>query len=396
MGHDRLSARRAQDETPSRAPSPAASPQDPRLAALVLGNARFGALLRALDAPAGPQPHAFQRSRSVALARTLDGALPTVLPTEGGNITVGSVRAFKSAVVGGWQAMLSDDIQVSFVDVNVVQDRLTAADDAFTKLEAAANVASPASPDAASLTKAQAAKKEGPLGAHVFGVVSNLVAAAKLINTGYEEWKTQFAPDEAPEAGPEEVPEWQRFAQEKKEKTAQEEQAKKEKQWAAEAERAEKGSKSEEEKESEGPASFPHGGKHQPPPRLMTYPDNLRDQGLVTLTGKPKAVALYKSNLPETVIAWEEEAMTSGLTLNDEFTILYAFGETIGADGGEMTRFVRCEGHHHGHPLRQEGATSFNDYMRKEVELAQGDLPRLEELRAFLRKINVPAAQFRL
>lgn len=138
---------------------------------------------------------------------------------------------------------------------------------------------------------------------------------------------------------------------------------------------------------------FPHDGKHQPAPGLVGRPKQLAAE-----TAKRNAVALYKSNDPATVITWETEAIEKGLTLHDNFTIVYGFKEAVGADGGEMTRFIRMEGHHHGHPIRARDtsvSTAFDSYIESEIEHAKGKPARLQEIREFLTRVDVPHGRYR-
>ena len=132
--------------------------------AQALGNKRFAALIGALDG--APPPRAMQRTGSATLARHLAAPVQAKLGAEG-DITVGAVRAFKTAVGTGWAAMMNDPAQLDLVDVNEVQDFVTAANEAFGLLEAAAKVVNAANPDAATVTKNDAFKKLGTLGPHV-------------------------------------------------------------------------------------------------------------------------------------------------------------------------------------------------------------------------------------
>jgi hypothetical protein len=143
----------------------------------------------------------------------------------------------------------------------------------------------------------------------------------------------------------------------------------------------------EEEDGEEVRARFPHNGKHQPPPGLVGKPRELAE----ATAGKGDE-ALYLSNIPETVIAIEQEAIDDGLTLSDNFTIVHRFTADIGADGGELTKCIRMEGHHHGHPIRESGSKqSFDTYVKKDVGLAKKaqDAARTEVIRAFLVKAGL-------
>jgi hypothetical protein len=147
-----------------------------------------------------------------------------------------------------------------------------------------------------------------------------------------------------------------------------------------------------EEAEAEGHVRFPHNGKHQPPPKLAGLPREIAEE-----TGKKNAESLYISNNAETVIALETEAIEHGLTLSDNFTIVYRFEDEIGADGGELTRCIRMEGTHHGHPIRESGSKqSFDSYVKKDVGLAKNDAPRKAVIKAFLEGLALPPRAYGL
>jgi hypothetical protein len=137
-----------------------------------------------------------------------------------------------------------------------------------------------------------------------------------------------------------------------------------------------------EEAAEDGHVRFPHNGKHQPPKHLADRPAELAEE-----TAKKNAESLYLSNDAATVIALETEAIDGGLTLADNFTIVYRFADEIGADGGELTQCIRMEGHHHGHPIRESGSKqSFDSYVKKDVTEAKkkSDAARLLVIRTFL------------
>ena len=145
--------------------------------------------------------------------------------------------------------------------------------------------------------------------------------------------------------------------------------------------------------EEDGSVSFPHKGKHAPRPALLNRPKEL-----AAATAGKGDVALYKTNDPYTVRAWEDEAREYGLTLKDGFTILYGFTESVGADHGELTRFVRIDGDH-GHPIIESMSTlntAFDSYMAKEVRESKNDVARLGEIRKFLETVNVPPSRYGL
>ena len=147
--------------------------------------------------------------------------------------------------------------------------------------------------------------------------------------------------------------------------------------------------------ENRGGVEFPHAGKHQPQKvwlgqNVTTTPELFPDRVLEDHTSDKGDAAVYKTANPVTVIAWEQEARKEGLLLSDGFTIVYGFKENIGADHGEMTRFVRIDGDH-GHPIiesHQSLNTSFRAYMMKEIESAKGNEDRQRVLWEFLRKLG--------
>src|SRR3954453_18422931 len=147
MGHELGATRRAKIGDGVRARRQA--PVDPRVAmAHALGNARFTALV---ESPGSGRP--LRRSGAGVLARHLDAPLPVQLGAGNAPITVAAVRKFKEAIEVGWAALMGDSIQIAQItDFDAVQDRINAADAAYTRLVAAALIVNPGDPDAASLT----------------------------------------------------------------------------------------------------------------------------------------------------------------------------------------------------------------------------------------------------
>ncbi len=198
------------------------------------------------------------------------------------------------------------------------------------------------------------------------------------------------------------------------EQTAGYKQQEKEKGWAEQAKRdAEKSGavEKDDDEDEDGPPGFPHKGKHAPKKKWLgkqvtVVPDVFADNIMEGNTKHPKAAA-YKTRNTMTVLQWEATARENGLTLygtvdnlakGGGFTVIYGFTETIGADHGEMTRFIRIDGDH-GHPIvesYQGLKTSFDSYVKKDVEVAKEakNMQRLHDIWDFLGKLGLATSSY--
>jgi hypothetical protein len=147
-------------------------------------------------------------------------------------------------------------------------------------------------------------------------------------------------------------------------------------------------------------ATFPHGGKHQPPVTLGGKPINYGSAKDVQQTLEkfwPKnGDAKYNTRNTNTVLAWEQETREKGLadyaprgTNQQSLNKVHMFGPSgplaengrlaetggkIGVDRGEGTRAMRLDGDH-GHPIVEYEPglnTSFHSYVNNSVKKARG------------------------
>ena len=150
-----------------------------------------------------------------------------------------------------------------------------------------------------------------------------------------------------------------------------------------------------------GNVDFPHDSKHQPPPKLENYNESTVLTTLEVETGKPKAVALYKTSKAKRVVQWENRARRYGLLLHDNFTIIHQFDFIVGADQGDRTRCIRIDGDH-GHPIHpNSGLVNFHGYVVGEFEFVATLPPEarqaaLQRLVAYLKRIKVDPAPYLL
>lgn len=328
------------------------------------------ALARAVAQRAAPP------SAGPVLARTMTAAVPKMDHfTAQHGATPAALSAMGAELTRAWSDMKLDEVQVSYVDDKDSVDALFVAyATALSGLTAAIGTAAPGI-DASTydLKTAGVSVKTAAK-----AVTDELGKIWKAVNGAFNAHAKATAASAA-SATPVEEPDYASFERMRKAKRSQ----------GGAAAVVEEGAVG-------GGTKFPHGGKHQPPPGWVDDAKILEEK----TEGKGK-VALYKSNIPATVIAWEQAAIDHGLTLMDDFTIVYAFDEWIGADQGEATRFIRMEGHHHGHPIIETKGgynAAFDSYLSKEVAEAKkkADNVRLRQIADFLAQVKVPPSRYKL
>jgi hypothetical protein len=334
------------------------------------------------------------------LARTLNEKVQ-ITKLEG-QVTLAKLREIQAKLESAWSDLSADAVQASFVDK---PERVAAwREDLDPRLDALLeeiNKSSPADPEQVGMTMEEITARATPLAERFYAVVVTLSNVRGAINRAWDAWNSDRT--------------------ERQSKLAEEAEfaykpVKEEKDYRRKEEKPSPGKTEEEEVEDdeEGPVGFPHKGKHAPRKKWLgkggkEAPANWPNRVLEEATASKGATAAYKTQDVRRVLEWEDEARCNGLELygtpealkrREGFTIVYGFGEEVGADHGEMTRFVRIDGDH-GHPIiesHQSLNTSFTAYVKKEVEVAKGagDIARLKQIWDFLTKLHVRAAGFGL
>jgi hypothetical protein len=343
-------ARRREEEAQPRAPEP-------------LGDA-----VLALQRSAGNSAVARMLSRRV-LARMMTAPVSFAALGEG-DLTPAKLRQMMATLDTAIAAMKQDSIQSSFADMDRVAGWRAQYETELAALLVEINKTGPADPEVVGLPWDKVKARGTPLAERIWATVIPIYNMRTHLNNAFEEHRQMLAAKQAEEETPAyEVPaEYKAKARARPGQTAKTEGA--------------------EDEIEEGGLTFPHKGKHAPPPGAVGRPTLL-----CQVTEEKGAAAIYKTRNPKTVIVWEQKARDEGWTLFDGTTVIHGFtDEEIGADHGEMTRFVRIDGDH-GHPIIEDHQTlntSFTAYMKKEVAQAKGkqDQDRLRRLYDYLVKIN--------
>lgn len=367
----------------ARAPDPLPSPVS-QLEALqrTAGNAAVARLLTS------------RRGGGAVLARKLDAKIEKFTLSQA-PVTPARLREVLATIEDAWTKLSADEVQGSFADAEKVDRyRKQFATHLATAL-ATINKDAPADPEQAGASFADVQAGASDLAKQLGTAIRDLSQMAGLINTAWDDWKKDD--DE-------------KAAQRAEEAALQESiagfgQREKEARWQAEAE-AEAATATPEgevdDEDDERIDGFPHNGKHAPKKawlkKAKVKGDEFPVKLLMSATEAKGKTAVYKTRDPVQVVAWENEARANGLVLSGDFTIVYGFQEDIGADHGEMTRFVRIDGDH-GHPIvedYQKLNTSFTAYVKKDVEDARAanNVAQLRRIYDFLRSLRLVPSQF--
>jgi len=351
-------------------------------------------------------------ARMVAPRRTLARTLAEKVSFAAlgqGQVTLAKLREVKAKLESAWRDLSADQVQASYVeDTQRVNDWFRALDTRLQALVQEINQGAPPDPEQVGMTMDLIQAQGTPLANRFRDVVVTSSNIRGAINKAWDDWDRDRQERQAKAA--EEAESAYKPVKEAQDKLKEE----KEKEYKRKEGKALLGTTEGADEDEELPVGFPHKGKHAPRKRwigqdVKVAPADWPTKVLELNTAAKGATAAYKTQDVPRVLAWENEARTNGLTLygttealakREGFTIVYGFTEDVGADHGEMTRFVRIDGDH-GHPIvesYQSLKTSFTAYIKKEIEAAKEakDNARLKQIWDFLNRLKLRPGSFGL
>ena len=334
-----------------------------------------------LQSSAGNRAVARLVAQRAVIARTMTEKI-LVRPTTG-NVTPAYLREVYATVKAALDQLEADPIQASYAKLEQLHRWQAQYAEQMQALTEEINRSSPTDPDQVGLPLSAVKVGGAGLPGRLKAVLITLNRMINELNRAFDDWSKdndeRAAKAEAAELEKQFKEQLASYKQEKPSVTS------------TQPVKAIKTEEEEEEEEDEDrPEGFPHKGKHAPKRAWEGKPK------LLMANTEGRRPARYITRDPGTVIGWENEAREKGLLLSDNFTIVYGFPKDIGADHGEMTRFVRIDGDH-GHPIiedHQSLNTSFTAYIKKEVRLADGNQERRWQIWKFLSTLNLPTARY--